>query len=149
MISYFLESSALAKLFVWEDGSDPLIRLVETLDDSRKLVSSLAPLEVRSAIRRRERAGEIQSADADDALDSLTVEALRMVEQPLTPSVVEMARYVLDHHWLRAMDALHLATCMVARDTLQVTDICFVSSDDALLVAAKSERFEIFNPQEM
>ena len=146
---FFLESSALAKLFVLEAGSEALIRLVEQVEDSRKLLSSLAALEVRSAIRRRQRAGEIQSADADYALDSLFSEVLRMVEQPITSSVVDMARYVLDNHSLRAMDALHLATCMVARDTLQVTDICFVSSDEALLDAAEAERFEVLDPLEM
>jgi predicted nucleic acid-binding protein len=146
---YFLESSALAKLFVQEEGSDALIRLVEHLDDSRKVFSSLAPLEVRSAIRRRQRAGEILPADADYALDSVSAEVVRMVEQPLSPSVIETARNVLDHHPLRAMDALHLATAMVARDTLQATDICFVSSDEALLDAAEAERFEVLDPLEM
>ena len=149
MTYYFLESSALAKLFVMEDGSEPLIRLMEQTEDARKLVSSLASLEVRSAIRRRQRAGEIPAGDADLALDHLAAECLRMVEQPISPAVIEMTRYVLDQHPLRALDALHLATCLVARDTLQATDIYFVSSDEPLLDAAETENFQILDPLEM
>jgi predicted nucleic acid-binding protein len=143
---YFLESSAFAKLFVLEQGSEPLIRLLNTIDDSFKLVSSVASLEIRSAIRRRERAGEILPSDADLALDGLEAESIRIVEQPVSSQVIDVARMVVDGHPLRALDALHLATCIVARETMQVSDICFVSSDDALLRAAESEHFPILNP---
>lgn len=149
MTLYFLESSALAKLFVLEKGSESLIGLMEQTEDARKLVSSLASLEVQSAIRRRQRTGDILDVDADQSLESLSAECLRMVEQPISPAVIEMARYVLDNHALRAMDALHLATCLVARETLQMTDIFFVSSDDDLLEAAASENFQTLNPLEM
>jgi len=145
---YFLESSALAKLFVLEKGSESLMQLMERIDDSRKLVSSLASLEVRSAIRRRQRAGEIPLSDADQALASLAAEGLRMVEQPISPAVIETTRLILDCHPLRTLDALHLATCLVARDTLRATDICFVSSDGALLEAAESEHLQVSNPAE-
>jgi predicted nucleic acid-binding protein len=146
---YFLESSALAKLFVFEIGSEPLIRLLDTVEDSHKLVSSLASLEVRSAIRRRERVGEILPSDAGQALDALEAESLRIVEQPVTPVVIDVARLVVDGHPLRALDALHLATCIVVRDTLRISDICFVSADDALLKAADAEQFPILNPLQM
>ncbi|MGB9032830.1 MAG: type II toxin-antitoxin system VapC family toxin, partial [Acidobacteriaceae bacterium] len=125
MTCYFLESSAFAKLFVFERGSEPLIQLLEKVDDPQKLVSALASLEVRSAIRRRQREGDILATDAGLALDNLGAESLRIVEQPVSPAVIDVAKLVLDSHPLRAMDALHLATCIVMRDTLQVSDICF------------------------
>ncbi|MGB7189641.1 MAG: type II toxin-antitoxin system VapC family toxin [Acidobacteriaceae bacterium] len=146
MTYYFLESSALAKLFIYEAGSEPLARLMEQTEDARKLVSSLASLEVRSAIRRRQRMGEIPLEDADHALDDLSFENRRMMEQPLSPAVVDTARELLDAYPLRSLDALHLATCLVARETLQSTDICFVCSDKALLNAAESENFATLNP---
>jgi hypothetical protein len=143
---YFLESSAFAKLFVFEHGSEALIRRLDEIDDSHTLISSLASLEVRSAIRRRERAGEILPSDAKTALLALSEEIVRIVEQPLSQAVIDVARLVLDSHPLRALDALHLATCIVTRDTLQISDICFVSSDDALLKAADAEQFPVLNP---
>lgn len=149
MTSYFLESSAFVKLFILEQGSAPLIHLLQAVDDSRKLVSSLAGLEVRSAIRRRQREGDISPADATEALSAVDAELLRILEQPLSPAVVDFAKLVLDAHPLRAMDALHLATCLTVRDTLHTSDICFVSADDALLKAANLARFPTINPLTM
>ncbi len=149
MTYYFLESSAFAKLFVLEQGSEPLIQLLEQVDDSRKLISALASLEVRSAIRRRERAGEIPPPDAEQALGALEAECGRVLEQPISSAVLDVAKMILDGHALRTLDALHLATCVVVRDTLQVSDICFVSADDALLRAAEAEQFLIQNPLNM
>ena len=60
MSCYFLESTAFAKLFVQEPGTNALIRLMETVEDNRKLIAASAPLEVYAAIRRRERAGRHQ-----------------------------------------------------------------------------------------
>ena len=149
MISYFLESSAFAKLFVLERGSEPLIKMLEHVDDPHKLVSALASLEVRSAIRRREREGDLFPSDAQRAIDSLEAENVRIIEQPVSQTVIDVGRSVLDAHPLRAADALHLATCIVIRDTLQISDICFVSSDDALLKAARTEQFPTLNPLQM
>ena len=59
MSCYFLESTAFAKLFVQEPGTDALIRLMEAVEDNRKLIAACAPLEVYAAIRKRERAGDI------------------------------------------------------------------------------------------
>lgn len=146
MTHYFLESSAFAKLFIAEAGSDALIDLMEQVADVYKLVSPLAFIEVRSAVRRRERLGDITAGDADYLLVRLSAEQLRLVEQPLNPSVLEMARSALDRHPLRALDALHLATCLVARDILGISSICFVSSDVELLEAAEAEDFETLDP---
>jgi hypothetical protein len=126
-----------------------LIRLLQGLDDSRKVVSALVALEVRSAIRRRQRAGEILDADAGQAITGVEAEILRIVEQPISAAVIDVAKLVLDAHPLRALDALHLASCIVTRDTLQISDICFVSADDALLKAAKFEQFPVLNPLSM
>lgn len=64
----------------------------------------------------------------------------------LSPAVVRAAKSVLDRHFLRTLDALHLATCIVIRDTLRGSDVCFVSADDALLRVAEAEHFPILNP---
>lgn len=149
MTCYFLESSAFAKLFVLEQGSEALIRLLEPLDDSQKFVSALASLEVRSALRRRERMREISSADVDRALGAVESECAQIAQQLVDARVVDAGKVLLDLHVLRALDALHLATCVVLRETLQDADICFVSADDALLKAAATERFPVLNPLTM
>jgi hypothetical protein len=101
---YFLESTAFAKLFVQEPGTDVLIRLMETVEDNRKLIAASAPLEVYAAIRKRERAGNISSGDAAAAFEILRIEAARMVQEPLNPAVLESARQLLDRTKLRWTD---------------------------------------------
>jgi hypothetical protein len=143
---YFLESTAFAKLFVQEQGTDALIQLMEAVEDNRKLISASTPLEVYAAIRRRERSGDISTEDATAALDILRLEAARMVQEPLNPAVLEAARQLLDRTTLRWPDTLQLAAAIVARDMFQNTEIIFVSASVQLLEAAKSEGFHTLDP---
>jgi uncharacterized protein len=143
---YFLESTALAKLFVQEPGTDALIRLMEAVEDNRKLIAASAPLEVYAAIRRKERAGSIAPADAMAALEILRMEAARMVQEPLNPAVLEAARQLIDRTQLRWPDALQLGAAIVAREMFQGTEIIFVSASQLLLDAAKTEGFHVLDP---
>jgi hypothetical protein len=143
---YFLESTAFAKLFVQEQGTEALISLMEAVEDNRKLISASTPLEVYAAIRRRERAGALTPEDATAALESLRMEAARMVQEPLNPAVLEAARQLLDRTALRWPDTLQLAAAITARDMFQATEIIFVSASPQLLEAAKAEGFHIIDP---
>lgn len=147
MSCYFLESTAFAKLFVQEPGTNALIRLMETIEDNRKLIAASAPLEVYAAIRRRERAGDISSADASAVFEILRIEAARMVQEPLNPAVLEAARQLLDRTKLRWTDALQLGAALVAREMFRGTEIIFVSASPMLLEAAKAEGFQALDPQ--
>jgi len=145
---YFLEATAFAKLFVREPGTDTLIRLMETVEDNRKLIAASTPLEIYAALRRRERAGAISPQDAAAALEVLRLEAARAVQEPLNPAVLESARQLLDRASLRWPDALQLAAALVARDMFQGTEIVFVSASQALLDAARAEGLQVMNPLE-
>jgi predicted nucleic acid-binding protein len=143
---YFLEATAFAKLFVREPGTDTLIRLMETVEDNRKLISASTPLEIYAALRRRERAGAISSPDAAAALEVLRLEAARTVQQPLNPAVLESARQLLDRTNLRWPDAVQLAAALVAREMFNGTEIIFISASGTLLEAAKTEGLQVMNP---
>jgi predicted nucleic acid-binding protein len=143
---YFLDSTAFAKLFVQEAGTDAIIRLMEATEDNRKLLSAATPLEVYAALKRRERTGGISHEDSEAARNILRVEAARMVQQPLNPAVLEAARQLLDRHELRSAEALQLGAAVVAREMFQGMEIVFVSSDPRLLEMAKTEHFETLNP---
>ena len=146
MSCYFLESTAFAKLFVQEPGTDAMIRLMESVEDNRKLIAASAPLEVYSAIRRRARAGGISSEDANAALEILRIEAARMVQEPLNPAVLEAARQLIDRAELRWPDALQLGAAIVAREMFQGTEIIFVSASSNLLEVARTEGFNVLDP---
>lgn len=146
MSCYFLETTAFAKLFVREQGTDALIRLMEAVEDNRKLISASTPLEIYAAVRRQERAGSISPEDANAALEILRQEAARMVQQPLNPAVLEAARQLLDRTHLRWPDTLQLAAALVARDMFQGTEIIFVSASPQLLEIARAEGFHALDP---
>jgi predicted nucleic acid-binding protein len=143
---YFLEATAFAKLFVQEQGTGELIRLMEAVEDNRKLISASTPLEVYAAIRRQERSGGLSAEDAAAALEILRTESARMVQEPLNPAVLEAARQLLDRTTLRWPDSLQLAAAIVARDMFQSAEIVFVSASALLLAAAKNEGFHTLDP---
>jgi len=132
---------------VQEPGTNALIRLMETVEDNRKLIAASAPLEVYAAIRRRERAGNISSADAAAVLVILRIEAARMVQEPLIPAVLEAARQLLDRTKLRLTEALQLGAALVAREMFRGTEIIFVSASSILLEAARAEGFQALDPE--
>jgi hypothetical protein len=123
-----------------------LIRLLEPLEDNRKLIAASTPLEVYAAIRRRERAGAIAQEDAAAALESLRHESARTVQQPLNPAVIEAARQLLDRSTQSWPQALQLGAALTARDMFQGTAIIFVSASIAMLEAARAEGLETLDP---
>ena len=146
MSFYFLEATAFVRLFVQGEGTDALIRLMESAEDNRKLISASTPLEIYAVIRRREHQGDISADDAASALSVLRLESARMVQQPLNPAVLEAARQLLDRTTLRWPEALQLGAAIAAREMFQGTEIVFVSTSERMLDAAASEGFGTLDP---
>ena len=149
MSCYFLDSTALIKLFVQTQGTQELIELMESTEDNRKLISAGTPLEVYAALKRRERTGDISPADSEAARHILRTEAARMVQQPLNPAVLEAARELIDRHELRSTEALQLGAACVAREMFHGMQIIFVSCETRLLDAAEAENFGTMNLHEL
>lgn len=146
MSFFFLEATAFAKLFVREPGTDALIELLEPIEDNRKLISAVTPLEVYAAIRRRDRSGHIAPEAAARALETLRLESGRMVQQPLNPAVLEAARQLIDRTTLRWAETLQLGSVLAARDMFPGTEITFVSASAQLLEAAKMQGLATIDP---
>ena len=146
MSFYFLEATAYARLFVREPGTDALIKLMETVEDNRKLISAATPLEIYAAVRKRERSGKIAPEAAAAALELLRVESARIVQQPVNPGVLEAARQLIDRTSLRWPEAIQLGSALTARDMFPGTGITFVSASTTLLEAAKADGFEVLDP---
>lgn len=124
-----------------------MIALAQRQEDNTKLSSVIAEVEVRSAIRRRQYAGDLSLALAEQAVRSLEVEARRMIQYPITSAVLAVATALVDRQNLRALDSIQLATAIVARDAQDSADeILFVASDQKLLEAAVSEGFSTWDP---
>lgn len=146
MASVYLDTSALLKLYVEEDGTERVARAVEEAEDGGAIILDLAPLEARSAIRRREREGDIASADANQVLRQIEDDASALfLVQPSTSAVMEEAVRLIDRHPLRAYDALQLAGCLLVCEAMP-EPVTFVCADARLCEAAASEGLTTLNP---
>ena len=65
--------------------------------------------------------------------------------QPSTSAVIEEAARLIDRHPLRAYDALQLAGCLVASESMP-EPVTFVCADTRLCDAAASEGLTTLNP---
>jgi len=135
------------KLYVREVGTDRLLKLAASRQANKFAVLSLASVELRSAVRGRERIGEIDSAAASGLLASFQrhLEA-KFLKQGLTDSVLDVASLLVDRHGLRAYDAVQLSGYLALK-TISGTEVpIFVCADRALLDAANRERLLVLDP---
>lgn len=138
------DSSALAKRYVREPGSDTVLVLVggaELLSASR-----LTWVEVTSAITRAGRDEDLENADeCVRALDhdfSITIDIIEV-----NANVIAGARRLVRRHGLRAGDAVQLASVQEAVHQYG-KPVRFVSSDRRLVATARAEGIETIDPVE-
>lgn len=148
MAFYFLDTSALVKLYVQEPGSDRLLYLVSVQPANRFAVLTISAVEIRSAIRRRQREGDIDADDAGAILESVRSHMeTRFIRQAITDGVIDFALEMIDRYALRAYDAVQLAGCL-ALSAITAEAYTFVCSDQRLIEAARSEKVRVLDPAE-
>lgn len=146
MTSVYLDTSALLKRYVEEEGTARVIGLTEDPHGVRIIILDLALVEARSAVRRREREGDMAGADADRILKQVEEDASSsFLVQPATAAVMEEAARLIDRRPLRAHDALQLAGCLVVREGAP-GPLTFVCADARLCDAAGLEGLTVLNP---
>lgn len=124
--------------------------LIERTEDKFKAASALTPVELRSAIRRRQYAGDIPLADAELAVSSIREESRRVILHPVNAPVLELASTLVDRRNLRALDAVQLSTAILASQSLGDADhLKFIVSDRKLLLAAAAEGLETWDPSSL
>ena len=147
MALLYLDTSALVKLYVREPGSQRMLELASTAEAHQLTVCTLTQVEVHSAIRRRQRAGDLSGEEADQTLDRFDVHLrTRFMHQAINDQTLDLALELTARYFLRAYDAMQLAGCLILRITSQESPI-FVCADRRLLDAAQSEELVILNPE--
>jgi len=106
----FLDSSALAKRYVQEVGSERLDNLLENASELA-LCIVLIP-EVVSGLNRRKREGLLVPSDYKVVKKQLLNDVRDAVILQITPSVISTSIKLLENNVLRAMDALHVACAL-------------------------------------
>jgi predicted nucleic acid-binding protein len=144
---YYLETSALVKLYVYETGTDRLLGLTASDAKHRFAILSLAQIEFRAAIRRRQRGGEIPDPAANELIESFSrhVEGKFLI-QSFSDSLVDVASALIDSYPLRGHDAAQLAGYLVLRSLSGNEEPIFVCSDKVLLAAARNEGCVVLDP---
>lgn len=155
MTIYYLDTSALVKLYVSETGSRWVEYIVRECDasGSRKNTisfSKVAIVETCAAIGRRARTGNI-TPDTQQNLyqDFLTAVSQDFTTLALTDEIIFKASELTQHFPLRGYDAVHLASALSFNIILQAArtgPLLFLSSDAILLQAAAAEGLTADNP---
>ena len=147
MALYYLETSALVKLYVFELGTERLLGLTSTEVANRFAILSLARVEFRAAIRRRERAGEVSNAIAGQLIAAFDRHSEgRFLVQPLSDSILDTSLILIDAYALRAYDAIQLAGYLGLRSISGREEPVFVCADRTLLSAAVNEGCPVLDP---
>jgi predicted nucleic acid-binding protein len=148
MASYYLDSSAFLKLYIQEEGSSRMVSLAQGEDRHQIVILDIALVESRSALRRKQRAGEISLAEADSLLSRIHGDAESQYRvETSTPEMLRDAARLIDSHPLRTYDAVQLAGCLAVRSSVHLP-LAFVCADFRLCAAAGSEGLTVFNPLE-
>ncbi|MBB4660841.1 PIN domain-containing protein [Conexibacter arvalis] len=137
-MTLYLDTSALVKLLVAEDGSGVVRSAAGAAGELA--ASHIAYVETHSALARM-RAGDRLTRRVHAA----QAEAFRRLWSdvavvPVTDDVVERAARLAERHLLRGYDALQLSSALELRDA---SDVRFASWDDRLNVAAARERLTL------
>ena len=141
----YLDTSALVKRYVKEDGSE----IVGSIVTQQKVIatSKLAYAEMLSALMRKHRAGEIQRKPLDRVIGQFETDWEKLVIVEFHNELLEIIKSLIEKYPLRGADAVHLSSAMWLQESTK-TRLTFVTSDISLLSAARAEDLEIINPQE-
>ena len=151
MPHYFLDTSALAKLYRKEIGSDFVDRVVAE-PDSRRFISRFTILEMESVLALKFRTGEIDERSMLIARRRLEADlgSRRLLVATVSDDHLRGARQLLINHGrteaLRGPDALQLSVALGLKRAGLVS--VFVAADQKLCRVAIIEGFTTLNPEQ-
>ena len=136
-VRIFFDSSALAKRYVREAGTDDVLSLCQQATEL--CLSAIVIPELMSAFCRLQREARVTAAQYQALKKNLLLDIADAAVCDLTPEVMRYAVLSLEQNMLRAMDAIHIGSALV----LQVDQ--FVTADMRQLDAAKQMGLQIIH----
>lgn len=148
MALLYLDTSALVKLYVQEQGTEKMLELAHPDAGNRLVILSLSRIEFRAAVRRRAKLGDIDETLADELINAFNGHLTRVFQmQPVNEPVMVAAGNAIDDYYLRAYDAMQLGGYVALRTSIgEDLESVFVCADDSLLKAAHDQGFPVLNP---
>lgn len=136
----FWDTSAILPLIFDEPARSSLLDLYQ--DDPQIVAWWTTPVEISSAVARREREGALSAGDADVALKATQRLAAAWHEVLPGDAVRRTAERLLRVHALRAADSLQLSAALIAANHDPIT-LELVCLDARLAAAARREGFTV------
>jgi predicted nucleic acid-binding protein len=135
----YLDTSALVKRYIEEDGTIEVNSLIDEADYS--VTNLISRAEVPAAIMRASRMNMISRDEAQEAIGRFRSEWESLQRLPVTGATVEEADNLVGNHDLRGYDAVHLAAAKIWQEAIGEL-ILFATFDQKLRDAALNEALE-------
>lgn len=129
----YFDTSALVKRYVDETGRREVLRLLRRYE---VVTSSIAPVELRSALRRRVADATLDEEHLPDILKQVAAERGLWALVDVTREALATAETLVATHPLRALDAVHVASAQLFAARLAPSRLVFVSADARQTAAA-------------
>ena len=144
-IIYF-DTSALVKRYIEEKGTKTVANLLSS--GELTITSILTYPEMKAAYEKKLRLKEIPKELYKEAVENFEkdwgVPVFSVIG--LTSEVAYLAGSLIERNILRALDAVHLASALTAKQHFGI-QVLFISADDQLNKAAASKGLEVMNPE--
>ena len=141
----YFDTSALAKKYVIETGSEGIARLMT--EKSIMATSKLTYPEMLSALTRRSREGDIPHSKLKELLTEFEADWKCFLIIDFQDELLVSIKRLIEKYYLRAADSIHLASALWLKHSMK-ENITFVASDTNLLNAARAEKLSVVNPQD-
>src|ERR1019366_8479834 len=122
----FMDTSALLKLYVPEEESDDIDAMVNS--NAEIVVSSVAYVEIHSAMGRRRREGSLKINEMDKLLGDFETHWFEFGKVPLDDVILKRAGTLCLKHPIRALDAIQLASALHVRNQLEEPIVFFTAA---------------------
>ncbi|KKM09808.1 twitching motility protein PilT [Clostridiales bacterium PH28_bin88] len=124
MIAY-LDTSALVKLYVSEEGSEVVHRAVTQATVAA--TSQIAYAEARAAFSRSWREGLLSEGDYRRTIALFRADWDRYLALAVSDKIIFLAGDLTEYHQLRGLDAIHLASLITLRQQTEepMTALCW------------------------
>jgi hypothetical protein len=152
MAHYYLDSSALVKLYVAETGSAWVADLCTPAAGHTINLARITGAEMIAALFRRVQIGSVRLSDAQRAAARFRRDLSSRYELiEITESLVEAAMRLAETRALRGYDAIQLAAALElqsVRTTFALPPLTFVCADHRLNAVASAEGLFVENPND-
>jgi predicted nucleic acid-binding protein len=137
----YIDTSALIKRYVREQGTDDVISIVERTDSVGSVI--LTEVEMAAALAKAVRQGWVQQETAVQAWKDFLGHWLSFTRLSLTTASLERAATLAWEHGLRGYDAMHFSSALSWQDTIDMP-VILATYDRELWVAAQNTGMEVW-----